>query len=75
MADKITLDFENNIIEFDTENQKGTEYCEDLKEMKEEVLKLLGYETVDVTPAINAINQYLNGEIEEEELRKKMDEF
>ena len=75
MADKMTLDFENNIITFETDNQQGTEYCEGLKDMKAAVLELLGYETVDITPAINAINQFLNGEMSEAELRKKMDEF
>lgn len=75
MADKMTLDFENNIITFDTDNQKGTEYYEDLKDMKAAVLELLGFETIDMTPTINAINQFLNGEISEEELRKEIDEF
>lgn len=75
MADKMTLDFENNIITFDTDNQKGTEYCEGLGEMKAAVLELLGFETYDMTPAISAINQFLNGEMTEEELRKTMDEL
>ena len=34
MADKVTLDFETGMITWDTDSQKGTEYCPDLKERK-----------------------------------------
>ena len=75
MADKMTLDFENNIITWDTDSQKGTEYFEGLKEMKEKILTLIGYEMINITPVINTINDFLNGKITEEELRKIVDEI
>lgn len=74
MADKITLDFEKNLITFDTDSEKGTEYNSSLSERKEAILKAMGYELVDITKEINAINEFINGEITEEELEKSLEE-
>lgn len=73
--DRLILDFENGIIEFDTDSQKGTEHYPELKEKKAEILKLLGYETVDFTPAIDAINGFINGKTTEDELNNFLDKF
>ena len=60
MSDKITLDFENNTITFDTENQKGTEYYENLYKLKDDILKILGYERIDMSSTIDFINYIIN---------------
>ena len=74
MADKVTLDFENGIIEWDTDGQKGTEHCADLAERKGAILAAMGYQMVDLSDAIGAINAYVNGEISEEELAQRLEE-
>ena len=66
--DKVTLDFENNIVEWDTKSQKGTEYCPDLKERRTLILAAMGYSEYDFSNVINAINAFANGEATEEEL-------
>ena len=70
MADKITLDFENNIITWDMENQQGTEHCPDLYQKKQAILDSMGFQTVNVSPVINALEDYLNGEISIEEMKE-----
>lgn len=75
MADKITIDFENEIITINTNSQNGTELYPGLKEKKDEIMKVLGYETVDMTPAINSFNEYINGKITKDELDKKIENF
>lgn len=39
MADKVTFDFENGIIIWDTEDRKGIEQCEYLINFKEEIIE------------------------------------
>lgn len=73
MAYRIILDFENDMIEFDTPAQQGTEYHKGLSEKKDEILKVLGYEQVDMRNAVQIVNDYVNGEITEEEFLKKME--
>lgn len=68
MADKITIDFENNLITWDTDTQQGTEYHADLKNKKAAVLQALGYKEVDITNTINAFNNFLNGKLSQDEL-------
>lgn len=75
MANKLILDFETNMITWDTDSQKGTEYCDGLAERREAILQAMGYETVDLTPAIKIINAFANGEIKREEMVKRLDEF
>ena len=40
LADKLVLDFENNLITIETNNQQGTESYDNLKEKKEAIYKL-----------------------------------
>ena len=75
MANKIILDFETGIISWDTDSQKGTEFCPDLAERKPVILAAMGYETVDFTPAVDIINTFVNGKITEEEFKKRIEEF
>ena len=75
MANKVTLDFENNIITWDTDTQKGTEHCPDLDKRKDLILKAMGYESVNISPVIHSINDFLNGKITKKDLLDKFDEF
>lgn len=75
MADKVTLDFENNTITWDTDSQKGTEFCPDLADRKKAIMDVLGYEPVDFSPAVEAVNDFISGNLSEDEFRKKMDEL
>ena len=75
MADKVTLDFETGMITWDTDSQKGTEFCPDLKERKAAILAAMGYETIDFTPTADAINAYANGEMTEAEFLKRLVEL
>ena len=75
MSDKLTLDFENNQITIETDNQKSTEYADNLKEKKAEIYKLLGFETVNITPAIKVIEDLINGKISEEEMQNKLEDW
>lgn len=75
MADKVTLDFENNRIIWDNEAQQGEEFCPDLAERKQAILAAMGYETIDFSPAVKILNAFANGEITQEEMVKRLDEF
>jgi len=76
-VDKVTLDFENNIVEWDTDSQKGTEYCPDLKERRTLILAAMGYSEYDMSNVINVINAFANGEATEagllEALKKEVE--
>lgn len=56
MADKVTFDFENGIIEFDTPVQRGIERYPDLAEKREAIMAAAGYETVDMTDFRKEVN-------------------
>lgn len=75
IPNRVTLDFETGRITWDTDTQKGTEICSDLAERRPAILAAMGYETVDFSPAIKAINAFVNGKISEEEFIKQCDEF
>ena len=75
MADKVTLDFENGKIIWDTDAQTGVESCPDLAERKPQILAAMGYETVDFSSAVDAINAFVNGKIEPEEFLRRCDDF
>ena len=75
MADKVTLDFETGMITWDTNSQKGTEFCADLAERKAAILAAMGYESVNFAPAVAAFNAFVNGQITEEELLNRMKAF
>ena len=69
MADKITLDFEAGTIEWDTPTQKGCHDRSDLNDRREEILKAMGYKTIDMKPFFDQLNKAVNGEISWEELQ------
>lgn len=75
MENKVTLDFENEMITWDKDGQKGSESCPGLAEKEAAILELLGCERVDFSAAIDAFNQFMNGEIGEDELARKLKEF
>ena len=72
--DKVTLDFENNIITWETDAQQGTEYCPDLSAKKAAILAAMGYAAVDLTKMVNAFQSYVNGQISAEELEQVLDQ-
>jgi len=71
--DKVTLDFENGIIEWDSDAQKGTEHCPDLRERKKDILAAMGYEQWDVSNVVGAVNDFVNGLISDEEMGEIFD--
>ena len=73
--DKLTLDFENNKIIFDTSNQKGEISCPELSDRKQQILSAIGLTTVDIQPAVNAFQNYISGQISETELEAILNDF
>jgi len=71
--DRVTLDFENNTVEWNTDHQKGTEMCPDLHERKKQIFAAMGYSEFDISAEINAMNALINGKITPEEYKKIMD--
>lgn len=55
--DRITFDFENNQIEFDTETQKSVEVDLCLKEKKADILKAAGMNQIDMQEFRDAVNE------------------
>ena len=74
MANKVTLDFETGMITWDTNYQKGTEFCPDLAAREDAILAAMGYGKIDLTPTVSAANDYANGLITEEEFLKRLAE-
>lgn len=75
MADKITLDFENNMIIWDNDAQKGSEYCPELAERKAGILAAMGYKPISFAPVIKAYEALINGQISREEAERLINEF
>lgn len=75
MADKITLDFENNTIIWDTDAQKGIEYCPELASKKAAILAAMGYEVFNLGPAIKIFEALANGQISIEEADRRLADF
>lgn len=59
MADKVTFDFENGKIIFDTDAQKGVETDLELKDKKAAIMAAAGYELVDMQDFKNDVNKVL----------------
>jgi len=72
--DRITLDFEKNTIEWDTDTQKGAETCEDLKERKPLILAAMGYGEIDITNTVRTAEDFLSGKISREEMTRIFEE-
>jgi len=60
--DKVTLDFENETVEWDTDTSRGTESCPWLSGRKGDVLAAMGYGTWDASGALGAVNALISGE-------------
>lgn len=69
---RLILDFEKKQITIETDNQKSIEWSDDLQEKKSAIYKLLGFETVNITPAVKTLEDMLNGKISEEEMYSKL---
>jgi hypothetical protein len=74
VMDKVTLDFENNTVEWDNDTQKGTEHCPDLHDRKAAILAAMGYELYDLSDVVNTVNAFANGEMTIDELQKRLQE-
>lgn len=72
--DKVTLNFENNVVEWNTDHQKGTEICPDLRIRKPLILAAMGYKSHDISEVKNIINAFANGQMSIEELEKQLSE-
>ena len=70
--DKLTFDFEKKQIIIETDSQNGVMTAPDLATRKAAILKAAGLEAVDLRPAADALEQYLAGQISEEELDAKL---
>ena len=75
MADKVTLDFENNIITWDTDTQQGTEFCPDLSKRKPEIIKAMGYKVEDIMPVVKIFEAMVNGQISNAEADRQLRAF
>jgi hypothetical protein len=70
---KVTLDFENEMIEWNTDNQKGKEHCLGLRERKPAILAAMGYTEYDMRGVVDIINDFANGGMTEDELKRRLD--
>jgi len=70
---KVTLDFENETVEWDTDSQKGTESCPGLSERKEDILAAMRYKVFDLTSIMNTVNDLINGRISEDDFNEALD--
>lgn len=75
MSDKVTIDFERELVTWETDAQNGTETCPGIAARKSQILAAMGYKSVNITPAVNAFNDLVNGEIDKEEFFKRIEEF
>lgn len=70
MVNKVTLDFENNMVIWDTPTQKGSEFCPGLAERENAILAAMGYKKYDLTFVVDAVNDHVNGGISITELKE-----
>ena len=63
MAEKITFDFENNEVIFDTELQQGVFYDSELKVKKYSIMAAAGYFPPSFVKYAEAINKALSLEL------------
>jgi hypothetical protein len=71
-VDKITFDFEKKQIVIENDSQNGVMTAPDLATRKTAILKAAGLEAVDLRTVADALEQYLAGQISEEELDTKL---
>jgi len=72
-VDKVTLDFENELVEWNTDSQKGLESCPGLAERKDNILAAMGYSMWDMSSVIGAVNSYISSEISAGEMNDIFD--
>lgn len=75
MSDKVTIDFEKELVTWETDAQNGTETCPGIAARKKQIIAAMGYESVNFTPVVNAFNALGNGEIGKDEFLKRLDDF
>lgn len=71
--DKVTLDFEDNTVEWVTDNQKSCEYCPDLKDRKAAIMEVMGFSEIDLSGAVTIVNGFINGKMSEDEFNEALD--
>ena len=59
VPDKVTFDFENNKIIFDTDAQQGVETDMNLKSKKAAIMAAAGYEVIDMQDFKSDVNKIL----------------
>lgn len=59
-VDRISLDFEDNIITWKASEQQGRIHI-DLSNQKNKILKAMGYEWADLSAEVDALSDYVNG--------------
>ena len=75
MPDKVIIDFEKEMVTWETSAQQGTETCPGIAARKSQIIAAMGYESVNITPAVTAIEDFFNGKIDKRELYRRFDEF
>lgn len=73
--DKITLNFETCDVIFERDGQYSNIFFPDLRERRARILEAIGAEEVDMGVLIDLTNQYINGEITEDEFKAKSEKW
>lgn len=73
--DKITLNFETCDVIFERDGQYSSVFFPDLRVRRARILEAIGAEEVDIGTLIDLTNQYINGEITEDEFRDKSEKW
>ena len=75
MPDKVTIDFEKELVTWETNIQKGTDSCPGISTRKNQIIAAMGYASVDFTPVVNAFNDLGNGKINKDEFLSYINDF
>lgn len=71
--DKVIIDFENETVTLQLDHQSGVLCVPGLKERKVAVMTAAGLDAVDFSPAISIFEQFVNGQISQEEMERSLD--
>lgn len=69
---KITLDFENEVVTIQTISQNGTHHHPGLAKLEPKVLSLLGYQKLNLAPIVEIFEKFLDGQISKEEMDRQL---
>ena len=69
--DKITLNFETCDVIFERDGQYSSVFFPDLRVRRARILEAIGAEELDLGPLIDLTNQFINGEITEDEFKDR----